>query len=107
PSSFSGLFSQCAVINLLVRPHVRVWVAGNGIVFPVELARPLIVRRLTVLIGTVHGNFHVVAGSLIDNRVILRYPWGELGFGLVQLPSAHLRVGGKTHCRSEKAKRQS
>src|SRR6516162_7114556 len=49
-SIFLGGHLQRAVINLLVRPRVHIWVAGDGIVFAVELARPLVVRRVTVLV---------------------------------------------------------
>jgi hypothetical protein len=51
-----------------------------SIFFPVELARPLIVRRPTVLIGAVHGDFHAVTHGFIDNGVVLRHPRDELGF---------------------------
>src|SRR4029077_16809476 len=81
------------------------WVAGDGIVFSVELARPFVVRRITVLVCAIHGDLNVVSGNLIDNRVILRHPSGELRFGFVELPSAHLWVC-ETDCRAEKAQRQ-
>src|SRR5439155_20518930 len=63
---------------------------GDGVVFPVELSRPLVMRELTIVVGAIHRDFHVVTGSLIDNCVVLRHPRGELRFRLVQLPGAHL-----------------
>src|SRR2546423_4855362 len=42
---------QCIRVNLLVRPHIGFWITGDGIVFPVKLTGPLIMRRLTILVG--------------------------------------------------------
>lgn len=39
---------QCAVIDLRIRARVGIRVAGDRIVFSVELARPLIMNRLTI-----------------------------------------------------------
>src|SRR4029077_1685672 len=55
------------VINLLVRPHIGLWITGDGIVFSVKLTGPLIMRRLTVLVGAIDGNFHLVTYGLINN----------------------------------------
>src|SRR5262249_21532151 len=56
------LYGECqrVVINLLVRPHIGLGITGDGIVVSVKLARPLIMRRLTVLVGAIDGNFHLV-----------------------------------------------
>jgi len=77
-------FQRVVTTKFFVRPRVSPRrVTGDWIVFPVELARPHIVCRLTVLIGTVLGDFHLVSDSFKDNRVILRRPRRELRFSLV------------------------
>src|SRR6266576_412252 len=94
---------QGMVVDLLVRPRVGPRIAGDRIVFAGELARPLAMRGLTLTVDTVYGDFHVVACGLVDNRVVFVCPGGELRFGLVQLPGAHIRVVGKAHCHPDKA----
>ena len=48
---------QLVVVNLLVSPHIGLWITGDGIVLSVKLTGPLIMRRLTVLVGAIDDNF--------------------------------------------------
>src|SRR6266536_623074 len=83
-------------------------VTGDGVVFSVELTRPLIVYRLTVRVGAIDGNFHLVACSLINNSGKLFHAGSGLRFSFIQLPRTHIRVvGGEARCPREKAKPQS
>src|SRR6266571_9518662 len=69
---------------------------------------PLIMRRLTLCVGAIDDNFHLVASGLIHNGSVLSLPGGKLRFRFVQLPRAHMRVvGGEARCPCEKAKRHS
>ncbi len=69
---------------------------------------PLIMRRLTVLVGAIDDNFHLVASGLINNGRVLSLPGRKLRFRFVQLPHAHIRVvRGEARCRREKANRES
>jgi hypothetical protein len=95
------------IINLCVRPHIGLWITCDGIVFTVKLTGPLIMRRLTVLVGAIDDNFHLVASGLIRNGTVLSGLRGKLRFRLIQLPGPHLRVVGEARCPREKAKRHS
>src|SRR4029077_5652865 len=86
---------QLVVVNLRVGAHIGLWITGDGIVLSVELTGPLIVCRLTLSVGSVDGNFPLVAGGLISNGSVLSRPWGKLRFGFIQLPRPHLRVVGE------------
>src|SRR5579872_2616062 len=53
------------VVDLRDRPHLLIRIAGDGIVFAVELASPLIMRRLAVLVGAIDRDLHLVTRSLV------------------------------------------
>src|SRR5712692_214811 len=55
---FLNVEPQRMVVNLRVRPHVRIRIARDGVVFAVELASPLVVRGFTFAIGAIHSDFH-------------------------------------------------
>src|SRR6266481_8628897 len=65
---------QRVVVNLLVRAHIGLWITGDGIIFPVKFTGPLIMRGLTVLVGAIDDNFHLVARGLIRNGRVLSLP---------------------------------
>src|SRR6266567_4483621 len=65
---------QCVRVNLLIRPHIGFWITGDGIIFPVKFTGPLVMRRLTVLVGAIDGNFHLVASGFIRNGRVLSLP---------------------------------
>ncbi len=69
---------QRVVVNLLVRPHIGLWITGDGIVFSVKLTGPLVMRWLTVLVGAIDDNFHLVASGLIHNGSVLSRVRGKL-----------------------------
>ena len=96
-----------AVVNCLIRPRVCTRIAGEGVVFPVELSRPLVVRGLTLAIGAIYRNFHVVTHGLVDNCVVLRCHSGHLRLGLVQLPGAQIRAAGKARCHCKETQSHS
>ena len=49
-------------------------------------------RGLALGIDAVHGDFHAVAPSLVDDGSIFPGSGRELGFGLIQFPGAHERM---------------
>src|SRR6266481_7734361 len=74
---------QLVVVNLRVRSHIGLWITCDGIILSVKLTGPLIMRRLTVLVGAIDGNFHLVASGLIHNGRVLSLPGGKLRFTFV------------------------
>src|ERR1019366_1319445 len=104
-ASFLADALQCATVNLFVRPLVVIRIAGEGVEFAVEFARPLDVQGLTVSGSAFYCDFHLVARRLVDNRLVFRRSGSELRFGLVQLPGAHIDVAGEAPRRGDKAQR--
>src|SRR5882757_1298174 len=98
---------QRVIIDLLDGPRIGSGIAGDRVVFAVELAHPLVVRGLAGGVGAVDGDHHVVAHGRVDDRRVLRRSWGEFGLGVVQLPCAEKTVGGEAECRTYKAECQS
>ena len=66
------------VVNLLVSSHIGLWITGDGIVFSVKFTGPLVMRWLTVLVGTIDDNFHLVANGLLHNGGVLSRVTGKL-----------------------------
>src|ERR1019366_2283306 len=85
-ASFLAGALQRASINLFVRPLVVIRIAGEGVEFAVEFARPIDVQGLTVSGSAFYCDFHLVACRLVDNCLVFRRSGGELRFGLIQLP---------------------
>lgn len=70
-------------IHRFVGPHIRSRIAGEGIIFPIEFSRPLVVGGLAVAIDAIHCNFYAVTCNLIGNCVVLYRPRGNFRLGLV------------------------
>ena len=84
---------QVVIVDFPVGAHVLRGVAGDGIIFVVELAGPLVVGGLTIRVDSVDCDFDAVTGRRVDDGLVLGRAWGDLRFALVQLPGAHLRAG--------------
>ena len=104
---FLNGYVQGPIVHLRVGAGVSVRVASNGIIFSVELARPLNMDGFTVRADAVVSHFYLPEHVLEGHRGEFRCPGCYLRFGFVQLPSAHARVGGQARYSSQKAKRQS
>src|SRR5713226_3961149 len=74
---------QRMIVDFLVGPRIGIRIACDRVVFAVEFARPLVMRRLAVGVGAIHGDFHAVSSGLVDNRRELRRPGSDLGLALV------------------------
>jgi hypothetical protein len=62
------------VVNLGICPGILVRVAGDRIIFPVELAGPLAVRRFGVRVDTVRRHFHLAEHAAIANPSVFPVP---------------------------------
>src|ERR1700736_4806505 len=60
-SAFLDSKLQRVIVNLFVRPHIGIRIAGDRIVLAVELTGPLVMRRLSVAGGAVDRDFYAVA----------------------------------------------
>ncbi len=85
------------IVDRLIRPCVGHWITGHGVIFAVELARPFVMRGLAVGADAVHGDFHAVANGRDGDGGVLPNSRADLGLGIVQLPGAHVHVGGEAH----------
>jgi len=106
PAFLNG-YLQCSIIDFSIGASVCVRVAGNRIILPVELARPLDVHGLTVRVNAVTCSFYVPEPVFEGNGGELCCPGCDFRFCLVQLPSAHKWIGGETQRPSQEAKCQS
>src|SRR5882757_7494844 len=97
---------QRVIIDFLDGPRIGRGIAGDRVVFAVELAHPLVVRWLAGGIGAVDGDHHVVAHGRVDDRGVLGRSRGEFRLGLIQFPGAEKTVGGEAHCRTDQAQCQ-
>ena len=77
-----------------VRPLVRSWTAGYGVVSAIEFAGPLAVHGGAAAISAIDGDLGVVAGGLVNNGVVFGRPGSEFRFCFVQLPGTHMRIIG-------------
>src|ERR1035438_7622972 len=48
---------QGVVVDGLIRPHVGHWIAGQGVIFAVVLARPFVMRGFAVGADAIHCDF--------------------------------------------------
>src|SRR6267378_4579740 len=94
---------QRVIIDLLDSPRIGSGIAGDRVVFAVELAHPLVVRWLAGGIGAVDGDHHVVAHGRVDDRGVLGRSRGKFRLGLVQFPGAEKTVGGEAECCTDQA----
>ena len=81
----------------LYDPRVCARIAGERVVFTVELARPLGMRWFAISASPIRSHFHAVTCRLVDHRRVFRSPVRNLRFGFVEFPGAHVWVIGKTH----------
>src|ERR1700682_4590392 len=86
--------------------RVRIGIAGDGIVFAVELARPLAMRRIARAVSSIYRDFDAITRGLVDDAVVLRGPRRELRLSLIQFPGAHKGVLGEAHSDANKAQGQ-
>ena len=106
-SVFLNGYVQRPIVHLHVGAGISVRVASNGIVFSVELARPLDMDGFTVRADAVVSHLYVPEHVFEGHGREFSCPGCDLRFRFVQLPSAHAWVGGKARYSSQKAERQS
>src|SRR5579863_8775808 len=97
-TAFLDVESVRTIVDLRYRSRVLIRIALDGIVFSVEFASPLVMRRLAVLVGAVDRDLHVFTRRLVNDGTILGRPRAYFRLGLVELPGAHhVSIGGEAH----------
>ena len=75
------------VIYLGLGARVCGWIAGQGVVFSVELTRPLGVGWFAIIRGAVYAHFYAVTLGLIDDSGVFDSASWDLGLVEFQVPS--------------------
>ena len=77
-SAFLDSHRERSGTNPPVGARVGGRITDHGIIFPVELPCPLVVRGVTLGVGAVNNDFSIVASSLVHHCVVLVAPAGIL-----------------------------
>ena len=77
------------------RSGVSRWIAGDRVVFAIELAGPLVVGGLAGAVHAVHHAFVAVADGGIHDGQVLGRARSDLRFRLIQFPRADIGVRAK------------
>jgi hypothetical protein len=90
------------VVDAFYRAH-GVGVACDGIIFAIELARPLAVGGLALGIDAIDGAFDAVASGLVDDGDAFWNSGSVPRLGLVNFPRAHHGILGEAKGKAEHA----